>query len=282
MKEDSYQFTKRAGRIIDRLKDRYKIVQPHHFLIGACEEFEGVCGELFLYVNQHVGRDFIEQINLACETQPATYIEMNNGLKISSGLEEVLNRANEKKQNYGQALINEGHILFAVIELEKRLREVFSKEMLKDIFQIACTPRNMIVHLERYVHKQLSPQNAIRRAKISDLPAIKDYIRFEFGERWLEHVNHASDMSEIPIFIAERNNTIIGFACYDLVRKQKGIFGPMGTSKDKRFQFVGRELLDTCLVEMAKRRYPYAIIDEAGPVEFYEKACNAKLIPVVQ
>ncbi|QSS98803.1 GNAT family N-acetyltransferase [Pontibacillus sp. ALD_SL1] len=281
MKENSYRFTNRAERIIDLLKEYDNIIQPYHFLIGACEEATGVCGELFLYLYKQVGSNFMKQVKTACEAPREEYIEWN-GLNISYASLKVLERANEKKENYGQTLINEGHILFAVVELEKNLRNVLSKEILKHIFQIACTPRDLTVYLEGYLHKPFSPQNEIRRATPSDLPALKDYIRVEFGERWLEHVNHASNKVEIPIFIAERNNTIIGFACYDLVRKQKSIFGPMGTSKDKRCQFVGRELLDTCLVEMAKLRYPYAIIDEAGPVEFYEKACNAKLIPVSQ
>ncbi|KGP91804.1 acetyltransferase [Pontibacillus chungwhensis BH030062] len=281
MKKNSYRFTNRAERIIDLLKEYDNIIQPYHFLIGACEEATGVCGELFLYLYQQVGSNFMKQVEEACEAQPEEYIEWNE-LNITFASLKVLERANEKKENYGQTLINEGHILFAVLELEKNLRNVLSKEMLNHIFQIACTPRDLTVHLDGYLHKPLSPQNEIRRVTPSDLPALKNYIRVEFGERWLEHVNHASNKEEIPIFIAERNNTIIGFACYDLVRNQKSIFGPMGTSKDKRCQLVGRELLDTCLVEMANLRYPYAIIDEAGPVEFYEKACNAKLIPVGQ
>ncbi|MCD5323387.1 MULTISPECIES: GNAT family N-acetyltransferase [Pontibacillus] len=281
MEKDFYRFTPRTTRIIDKVKKRDCIIEPYHFLIGACEEGTGPCGEVFLYLYKQIGADFIEQIEKVCDKETEVYTEWK-GIKVSSATVDVLERANEKKEHYGQALMNEGHILYAVIEKEVSLREILTKEMLTKIFTIACTPRDLTVHLGDYVHKTFTPYNKIRRANLSDLPALEDYVLQEFGERWLEHINHSYNMDVIPILLAEQNGSIIGFACYDLVHNQKGLFGPMGTSKDKRFQFVGRELLDTCLIEMAKLRYQYAIIGEAGPVEFYEKACNAKLIPLEQ
>ena len=83
----------------------------------------------------------------------------------------------------------------------------------------------------------------------------------------------------IPIYIAIDGGEIIGFAGYDIVRNKKGLFGPMGTSFTKRIQGIGYTLLHYCLKEMKEIGYEYAVIGQAGPIEFYEKSCNAVVIP---
>lgn len=52
----------------------------------------------------------------------------------------------------------------------------------------------------------------------------------------------------------------------------------MGTSLSNRMQGIGYTLLHYCLYEMKEIGYEYAVIGEAGPLEFYEKACNAVVI----
>jgi len=46
-----------------------------------------------------------------------------------------------------------------------------------------------------------------------------------------------------------------------------------------RTKGIGYELLHHCLKDMKEIGYEYAIIGGAGPIEFYEKACNAVVIP---
>ena len=53
----------------------------------------------------------------------------------------------------------------------------------------------------------------------------------------------------------------------------------MGTASNRRLKSVGKELLFRCLLEMKSIGYEYAVIGQAGPIEFYERVCNAKLIP---
>jgi len=55
----------------------------------------------------------------------------------------------------------------------------------------------------------------------------------------------------------------------------------MGTAILNRTQRIGYMLLHSCLKEMKDIGYEYAVIGEAGPLEFYEKACNAVVIPRV-
>lgn len=102
--------------------------------------------------------------------------------------------------------------------------------------------------------------HSIRRADSHDLRELKSFIRSEFGERWIEHVDTQMKQTDRAIFIAHYHEEIIGFACYDVVRNRKGLFGPMGTSSSRRFQSVGKELLHTGLWEMADEGYEYAVI----------------------
>ncbi len=53
----------------------------------------------------------------------------------------------------------------------------------------------------------------------------------------------------------------------------------MGTSFFNRIHGIEYTLLHCCLGEMKEIGYEYAVIREAGPIEFYEKACNAVVIP---
>ena len=101
----------------------------------------------------------------------------------------------------------------------------------------------------------------------------------EFGNGWLDSIESGFLKEDIPIFIAQDDQGIIGFACFDVVRRKKGLFGAMGTSFSNRIQGIGYTLLYYCLVEMKEIGYEYAVIGEAGPLEFYETACNAVVIP---
>ncbi|MBA9028555.1 GNAT family N-acetyltransferase [Peribacillus huizhouensis] len=75
---------------------------------------------------------------------------------------------------------------------------------------------------------------------------------------------------DIPIYVADENGMIVGFACFDVVRRKKGLFGPMGTSISKRIHGIGYSLLHYCLSEMKEKGYEYSVIGETGPLEFYE------------
>jgi hypothetical protein len=70
---------------------------------------------------------------------------------------------------------------------------------------------------------------------------------------------------------------LIGFSCYDTTAK--GFFGPAGVSEAARGRGTGRALLIACLHAMRFEGYGYAIIGDAGPTDFYEKAVGAVAIP---
>ena len=56
-------------------------------------------------------------------------------------------------------------------------------------------------------------------------------------------------------------------------------FGPTRVLDSEQGHGVGTALLLRCLTAMREYGYGYAIIGSVGPVEFYQKTCNATVIP---
>lgn len=156
--------------------------------------------------------------------------------------------------------------------------------MKQSILQIVSVPRDMTVNLNSY-EIPTSMKHAfcnVRRVVQSDLEELLQFVMFEFGERWIDAIHHGFQIyQEIPMYIAVQEKKIIGFACYDVVRGKKGLFGPMGVAKNNRVNGVGRELLHRCLAEMKQIGYGYAVIGQAGPIEFYEESCDAQVIHII-
>ena len=82
--------------------------------------------------------------------------------------------------------------------------------------------------------------------------------------------HHSKDAYDLP---AER---LLGFACYDATRK--GMFGPEGVRAEYRGRGLGRALLLACLHAMVRDGYAYAVIGQAGPLDFYAKTVGATVI----
>jgi GNAT superfamily N-acetyltransferase len=147
--------------------------------------------------------------------------------------------------------------------------------------EIVCSPRDMVVALQGFSMPDTSVIGdiVIRRANLQDYESVVTFVKANFGDRWLSSVHNGFQQTPIPIFIARLGDQILGFACYDVVQMKKGVFGPMGTSPNYRQKGLGKALLHHCLSEMQRNGYAYAIIDNAGPLEFYETACGAVVIP---
>jgi acetyltransferase (GNAT) family protein len=61
-------------------------------------------------------------------------------------------------------------------------------------------------------------------------------------------------------------------------RKDVGIFGPMGVHPSLRGMHVGVALARRALGSLQAMGYAYALIPSAGPTEFYERYCGAKIV----
>ncbi|AJH20380.1 GNAT family N-acetyltransferase [Bacillus sp. TH22] len=282
-----FQFTKRAYKILEIAAEEAEcskgIIHPVHLFIGACKEGTGVCAELHMYLFHTVGMDFLAKISLLQQYYANEIEYINVGeFKVSNKTIEVLKVAKKRMERFQQIVINEGHVLYAIFQGDTVIDKVISEKMKKDLLQITSEPRDLTVALTIFDPICNSLSCNIRKAISSDFEKLARFVKDEFGERWLKSLDYGfrTYKEELPIFIAEQGGEIIGFACYDVVRGKKGLFGPMGTAKHNRVNGVGKTLLNHCLYNMKKSGYEYAIIGQAGPIEFYERCCNARLIPI--
>lgn len=82
-----------------------------------------------------------------------------------------------------------------------------------------------------------------------------------------------------PTVVIAMNRTsgrLAGFCCWDCTAK--GFLGPIGVHDDFRGKSVGRAVVLSALHSMREAGYGYAIVGDAGPVEFFQKICDARVI----
>ena len=108
---------------------------------------------------------------------------------------------------------------------------------------------------------------------------VVEWTRKNFGGLWASEVDVAFSHIPISMFVAyEKNNKeIVGFSCYDTTTR--GFFGPVGVLEEFRGKGIGKALLIKTLEDMFNVGYAYAIIGDAGPVEYYKKTVGAIEIP---
>ncbi|WP_274309816.1 GNAT family N-acetyltransferase [Solibacillus daqui] len=279
------KFTDRSKRILTKAEDIARVttglVYPVHILLAMSEEQTGVCSELNRSYPQL--KDVLhEKINelYRVDSVEGTNIEPFM-MKVSEATRQVLEIAEQRMHRYGQLVINEGHLADGIFRSDDpKTLEILKGLDVPGMHDIVCKARDMIVHLRNYIFpSKLNKQTTFRRAHPTDQIAIVDFVETQFGVGWVESIENGFAQEQIPIFLALEDEYIIGFACYDVSRNRKGIFGPMGTLKTNRSRMVGFTLLHLALNEMNEIGYEYAVLGEAGPLEFYEKACNAVVIP---
>lgn len=117
----------------------------------------------------------------------------------------------------------------------------------------------------------------LRRARAFEKHTVATFVREHFSPKWVSEVEVAISRQPIACYIATRNKTILGFACYDTT--QRGFFGPTGVSEDARGLGLGKALLMKSLEALRELGHAYGIIGGVGPREFYAKACGAIEIP---
>lgn len=116
----------------------------------------------------------------------------------------------------------------------------------------------------------------IRRAIPPEKNYILKWIGENFSEAWVSEADIAMSAAPSKIFIAVKEEELLGFACYDTTAK--GFFGPTGVGENARKKGIGTALLLKSLKALKEDGYAYAIIGGAGPVEYYKKTCQAQII----
>ncbi|TCN26074.1 GNAT family N-acetyltransferase [Mesobacillus foraminis] len=282
--ENKFKHTERTLRIFTYAETEAKktnsVIYPIHLLIGTLIERTGVCRELHSKYPDLL--DVLTEHSL--KKQPSS--EQIPGCPpfscpLSISTKQVLDHAFQAMERYNQVYINEGLIINAIIKLPEALTTSVKDVLdMEGILGIMSVPRDMIVPLKNYSFPYMKNSKADVRKADNDLaPSLIDFVRSNFGQAWLDSINNGLRNEKNQIYIAYINGKIVGFACFDSVQNKKGVFGPMGTAKTERAKGIGTQLLHHCLHAMKETGYEYAIISEAGPLEFYEKACSALVIP---
>lgn len=115
----------------------------------------------------------------------------------------------------------------------------------------------------------------IRRALILDKSAVLAWLSVTFPS-WCAEAEASFCRMPVSCFIAERNQAVVGFACYDATCPN--FFGPTGVAPGERGRGIGRALLLAALHAQHAQGYAYAIIGGAGSAAYYAKAVGAVLI----
>ena len=117
----------------------------------------------------------------------------------------------------------------------------------------------------------------VRRGNSFERHVILEWIRKHFSEPWVSEAALALSQQPTTIYVAVRDNALLGFACYDT--SAKGFFGPTGVDEAERGKGIGEALLIATLKGMREAGYAYGVIGDPGPVAFYQKRLDALEIP---
>jgi N-acetylglutamate synthase-like GNAT family acetyltransferase len=117
--------------------------------------------------------------------------------------------------------------------------------------------------------------SSVRRATHAEKDRVLDFIAEHFGAIWRFEAARAFETDEPTLMVAERDNTLIGFAAHEANNRGLGTFGPTGVAKAFRGRGVGRDLLLASLADLRRLGYAQAIIPWTDAIEFYRRACNA-------
>lgn len=117
----------------------------------------------------------------------------------------------------------------------------------------------------------------IRRAQPFEITRLLSFIEDHFSVAWADEVSVGFSNKPVSLYIAVAEREIVGFAAYECTRRS--FFGPTGVAEDMQGRGIGTALLLAGLWGLRELGYVYAIIGGAGPVEYYEKAVGATVIP---
>jgi GNAT superfamily N-acetyltransferase len=117
----------------------------------------------------------------------------------------------------------------------------------------------------------------LRRAQPFEITPVIEFIEQEFSVAWADEISVGFANKPITVYIALYDNDIVGFAAYECTRR--GFFGPTGVIEKMQGSGIGKALLLACLWGLREMGYVYAVIGRAGPIEFYQKAVGATVIP---
>ncbi|MEN8209499.1 MAG: GNAT family N-acetyltransferase [Candidatus Fermentibacteria bacterium] len=109
-------------------------------------------------------------------------------------------------------------------------------------------------------------------------PSVLSFIQDNFSSGWKAEAGTAFGSVPPTIIVAvdKASGSLAGFCCWDCTAK--GYLGPVGIHGGFRGKGVGKAVVLTALHSMREAGYGYAVIGDAGPVEFFQRICDARII----
>ena len=124
---------------------------------------------------------------------------------------------------------------------------------------------------------KLERGTTIRRAQPFEITQTMSFVQTQFSQAWADEISVGFANKPITVFLATEKQAIVGFASYECTRR--GFFGPMGVAQEVQNRGIGKALLLACLWGLRDMGYVYGVIGGAGPVDFYQNAVGAIVIP---
>jgi hypothetical protein len=143
------------------------------------------------------------------------------------------------------------------------------QDMLVRLLELPDTSKeeNILFEKESIIfRKPIAPEKSI----------IVQWVNKHFSKNWADETEAAFSALPVNCFIAQREQEILGFACYESTFKN--FFGPTGVLQTERGKGIGKILLVKSLLGLRDMGYAYAIIGGIGPASYYEKVVDATII----
>jgi len=132
-----------------------------------------------------------------------------------------------------------------------------------------------------YREKSRSSDLVVERLERFSIPAnverwtgeapVLHWIEHQFGAAWRFEVARAH------AFVIKEGRRMIGFSAHEGNNRGLGTFGPTGVASEHRGRGIGTLLLHASLADLHRLGYARAIIPWTGAIDFYEKACDARV-----
>jgi GNAT superfamily N-acetyltransferase len=117
----------------------------------------------------------------------------------------------------------------------------------------------------------------IRRGQPFEISKMCAFVEQNFSVAWADEISVAFANKPVSLYIATIEREMVGFAAYECTRRN--FFGPEGVVQKARGRGIGEALLLASLHGLRDMGYVYGIIGRAGPIDFYQKAVGAMVIP---
>jgi N-acetylglutamate synthase-like GNAT family acetyltransferase len=252
-----------------------RAIKPEHLLSGCLLEKTGAFAEMANKCKLDISR---LRAAAAKKADGEGSVQYGFSVQVSAETKKVLEEAAGHMRRYGQIILNEGHLLKALLACDSLSKLIGGKDK-QQMLAIGAAARDLITHLAPY-----SPPDSllltVRRAEKRDEEMLEAFVEANFSVEWAHTVKAGLQQQDPPVYMAfSEAGELVGFAAFDSYKGKKGYFGPMGVVKGIREKGTGSTLLHACLKNMKEIGYEYAVIGGAGPIEFYEKACRAVVIP---